>query len=203
MNSRQHLRKQTRAKRQALTLLEQQQASDALLEQLINDALVKKAQSLAIYLANDGELNCETFIKWCWQQGKHVYLPVIHPFSSGNLLFIRYEENTPMVRNRFNIQEPKLNVTKVCLSSQLDIIFTPLVAFDKTGARLGMGGGFYDRTLASWHQKLTQTPEQVTHIKPYPIALAHDCQQVEQIPSAHWDIPLPKIITPSQKITLF
>ncbi|MNH39826.1 5-formyltetrahydrofolate cyclo-ligase family protein [compost metagenome] len=50
-----------------------------------------------------------------------------------------------------------------------------------------MGGGFYDRTLQNWQ-----------HAGPYPIGLAHDCQQVEKVPVEHWDIPLPEIITPSQ-----
>jgi 5-formyltetrahydrofolate cyclo-ligase len=60
------------------------------------------------------------------------------------------------------------------------------VAFDETGARLGMGGGFYDRTLTHWQK-----------INTYPIGIAHDCQRVESVPIESWDIPLPEIITPN------
>ncbi|MCJ8296057.1 MAG: 5-formyltetrahydrofolate cyclo-ligase, partial [Colwellia sp.] len=136
---------------------------------------------------NDGELATAAFIDWCWQQKKEVYLPVVHPFSRGNLLFLRYQADTPLVSNVFGILEPKLDVTKVCPLAGLDIICTPLVAFDETGARLGMGGGFYDRSLAHWQQS-----------KLYPLGLAHDCQLVESIPVESWDIPLPEIITPSK-----
>ena len=62
-----------------------------------------------------------------------------------------------------------------------------------------MGGGFYDRTLASWYKKY-KNASQTSITKPYPIGLAHDCQQVDSIPNECWDIPIPLIITPSQKI---
>ena len=52
-----------------------------------------------------------------------------------------------MLKNKFGIWEPKLNVQNVLPLKELDILFTPLVAFDKQGNRLGMGGGFYDRTF--------------------------------------------------------
>jgi 5-formyltetrahydrofolate cyclo-ligase len=95
-----------------------------------------------------------------------------------------------MTENIFGILEPRLDVSKVCPLSKLDIICTPLVAFDNIGSRLGMGGGFYDRTLAHWQ----------THDNLYPIGLAHDCQQVEKVPMQSWDVPLPEIITPTQNL---
>ncbi|BFO11703.1 hypothetical protein GGER_42130 [Serratia rubidaea] len=119
--------------------------------------------------------------------GKRLYLPVLHPFSPGNLLFLHYHAGSVLRPNRFNILEPELDVRNVLPTSQLAVILAPLVAFDAQGQRLGMGGGFYDRTLQQWQ-----------HGGPYPIGLAHDCQQVESIPSEHWDIPLPEIVTPSK-----
>ena len=47
------------------------------------------------------------------------------------------------------------------------------MAFDEAGNRLGMGGGYYDRTLACWHEH---------RLGPKPLGLAHDCQQVEAVP---------------------
>jgi 5,10-methenyltetrahydrofolate synthetase len=58
--------------------------------------------------------------------------------------------------------------------SMLDIICTPLVAFDEAN-RLGMGGGYYDRTLACWHEH---------QLGPRPLGLAHDCQQVDAVPGS-------------------
>jgi len=194
MDARSSLRKTIRLQRNALTKAEQQTASLDLLQRLSNHSKIQSAQHIAIYLTNDGELDPIEFIHWCWQQGKHVYLPVIHPFSKGNLLFLNYHQGSMMVKNQYGILEPKLDVRHLRSVNDIDILCTPLVAFDKAGSRLGMGGGFYDRTLAAWYQKYQY--ESLLDTKPYPIGLAHDCQLVESIPSELWDIPLPEIITP-------
>ena len=187
MNTRLQLRKAIRQRRNALSVIQQRNAAIALATSLSSHSKIQAANRIAVYLTNDGELGTSIFIDWCWQQQKEVYLPVVHPFSSGNLLFLRYQQDSKLVSNAFGILEPKLDVTKVCPLTELDIICTPLVAFDETGARLGMGGGFYDRSLAHWQQS-----------KLYPLGLAHDCQLVENIPVESWDIPLPEIITPSK-----
>lgn len=188
--SRQEIRKQIRDARQKLSASAQQQSALLLTNQLSIYDKVLNAEHIAIYLSNDGELNTSEFIDWCWQKNKCVYLPVLHPFSRGNLLFLRYQKNTPMVENQYGIKEPKLDVTKVRTVNQLDIVFTPLVAFDDNGNRLGMGGGFYDRTLAQLPKKNSNSPAV--------IGLAHNCQQVPLIPIESWDIPIPTIITPTK-----
>ncbi len=186
------IRASIRAKRKALTPNDQQQSSQLLLERLTALALLNKARHVAVYLTNDGEPNLQPFIHWCWQHNINTYLPVIHPFSKGNLLFLHYHNKSEMVHNQYKILEPKLNVNEVLANQQLDIIFTPLVAFDSQGNRLGMGGGYYDRTLAAWYHHKDKVN------KPFPIGIAHDCQQVEKIPQESWDIPIPEIITPSK-----
>lgn len=153
----------------------------------------KNAKHIAIYLTNDGEIGTRDFIELAWSDRKYIYLPVIHPFSKHHLLFVRYQPETVLVKNRFGIPEPIPTPSSLCLMEQLDIVFTPLVAFDKTGARMGMGGGFYDRTLASLQS--TNPDCQI-------IGLAHDCQEVEHIDQQPWDIPLHQIITPSRHIII-
>lgn len=185
MTDRKELRKIVRLRRNALSKSEQNRTEIELKNRLSNHDKIRKANRIAVYLSNDGELSTTSFIDWCWQKKKEVYLPVIHPFSSENLLFLRYQADTQLVSNRYGILEPKLDVTKVCPLAEFDVICTPLVAFDNTGARLGMGGGFYDRSLANWQQT-----------KLYPLGLAHNCQLVESVPVESWDIPLPEIITP-------
>lgn len=152
---------------------------------------IQNARTVSLFLSFDGELNTRPLIERLWQAGKSVYLPVLHPFSRGNLLFLRYSAESEMVLNHFGIEEPRLNVQQVLPVSRLDIIFTPLVAFDATGQRLGMGGGFYDRTLQDWESAYAQ------QCGPYPIGLAHDCQRVDALLVQEWDVPLPEIITPS------
>ena len=193
IKDRNDIRQDLRHKRSQLNDVRQQEQAVLLFEKLTEQKEVTNAKKIAIYLANDGELDTSPFINWCWTNKVSVYLPVIHPFSKGNLLFLRYEKTTILIKNTYGILEPTLDVRNIITVDKLDIIFTPLVAFDTGGNRLGMGGGFYDRTLANWHIQYQQNKQ----TKPLPIGLAHDCQKVEKIPFEIWDIPLPKIITPT------
>ncbi len=184
---RQRIRSEVRQRRKQLSPEQQQYFALQIVEQAGQHEKIQQATTLSVFLSFDGELDTTPLIHRLWQQGKQLCLPVLHPFSPGNLLFLRFTPDTPLIRNRFNILEPKLDITQVVLLSELDIVFTPLVAFDSHGQRLGMGGGFYDRTLQHWQEN-----------GPYPIGLALDCQQVEQLPIEEWDIPLPEIITPGK-----
>ncbi len=95
-----------------------------------------------------------------------------------------------MKANRYGIFEPELNCSHICPVAELDFILTPLVAFDSQGNRLGMGGGYYDRTLA-------QIPDNAVK-KPVLIGIAHQCQEVDALPIASWDVPLDYIVTPER-----
>ena len=176
-------RQQIRKTRANLTALQQQQAEDSITQQALAFIEERNAQHIALYVSFDGEISTEKLIKTLWAQDKHVYLPVLHPFNPNHLLFLRYLPDTPMLKNKFGIWEPKLNVQNILPLDELDILFTPLVAFDKQGNRLGMGGGFYDRTLQNW--------QNASFI---PVGLAHQCQQVEQLPTEAWDVQLHQIL---------
>jgi len=63
------------------------------------------SKHIAIYLSNDGELDTSLLIKELWSLNHTVYLPIIHPFNGANLLFQRYEKNSPMRANRYGILE--------------------------------------------------------------------------------------------------
>ena len=180
---RNQLRQQIRKTRANLTALQQQQAEDSITQQALAFIEERNAQHIALYVSFDGEISTDKLIKTLWAQDKHVYLPVLHPFNPNHLLFLRYLPDTPMLKNKFGIWEPKLNVQNVLPLDELDILFTPLVAFDKQGNRLGMGGGFYDRTLQTWQNASFM-----------PVGLAHQCQQVEQLPTEAWDVPLHQIL---------
>ena len=180
---RNQLRQQIRKTRANLTALQQQQAEDSITQQALTLIEERNAQHIALYVSFDGEISTDQLIKTLWAQSKQVYLPVLHPFNPNHLLFLRYLPDTPMLKNKFGIWEPKLNVQNVLPLDELDILFTPLVAFDKQGNRLGMGGGFYDRTLQHWQKSSFIL-----------VGLAHQCQQVEQLPTEAWDVPLHQIL---------
>lgn len=185
--TRQQIRQQIRLRRRALTPEQQTQFALLAADRMMAYPPVLLAHTVAVFLSFDGELDTRPLIDQLWRAGKRVYLPVLHPFSPGNLLFLHYHPSSDLVVNRLKIREPKLDVRDVLPLSQLDVLVTPLVAFDADGQRLGMGGGFYDRTLQNWWQHRLQ-----------PVGYAHDCQQVDALPTEQWDIPLPAVITPSK-----
>ncbi|WOI38518.1 5-formyltetrahydrofolate cyclo-ligase [Alteromonas sp. CI.11.F.A3] len=196
ITSRVTLRKTLRAARNALSSSQQQHASLAVRDNLLSLPAITHASSIACYLPNDGEVDLRPFMHACWELNKgaalHTSLPVLHPVCKGHLLFLRYTDKTPMRVNKYNIEEPILACPDVIPTFHHQVILMPLVGFDANGNRLGMGGGYYDRTLASIQ---TQT------IRPKLIGIAHDCQQVDQLPVQHWDIPVNRIVTPTQQLT--
>ncbi|WP_120506534.1 5-formyltetrahydrofolate cyclo-ligase [Rahnella bruchi] len=186
-SARQTIRTEIRQRRNNLTAEQQSQFALQAAERVATHPKIQSAKTISVFLSFDGELDTKPLIDRLWREGKQLCLPVLHPFSAGNLLFLRYTPDTPLIRNRLKILEPQLDVTQVIPLSQLNIILTPLVAFDSTGQRLGMGGGFYDRTLEHWQESGA-----------YPIGLAHDCQHVDALPVEYWDVPLPQVITPAK-----
>lgn len=192
MSIRQKIRKNIRAKRAILTFAEQRHASLQLISTLKNHQQLKNAHHIGLYLANDGELDPMLLIEYFWSIGKQVYLPVLHPFAKGYLLFIKFTVKTLLVPNRFGIPEPRLCKEHIIPLNELDVVMTPLVAFDLAGNRLGMGGGFYDRTLSQLNG--------INNEGPYLMGIAHDLQQVSELPCEAWDIPLAEIVTPTRII---
>ena len=186
-SSRQDIRQLIRQRRRALSPEQQALFAQQAATRMMAYPPVLMANTVALFLSFDGELDTQPLIDQLWRAGKKVYLPVLHPFSPGNLLFLHYHPNSELVINRLKIIEPKLDVRDVLPLNELDVLITPLVAFDENGQRLGMGGGFYDRTLQNWQQHGLQ-----------PVGYAHDCQRVERLPVEKWDIPLPAVVTPSK-----
>lgn len=187
--NRSELRKHFRTLRNNLTQLEQTRAAKLLLESL--KRLDLNVTTVALFLANDGEINPAVVIDWFWQTQISVVLPVLDPVNSGHLVFQKYTKNTILPKNKYGIPEPAYASAAIVPLEQIDIVFMPLVAFDLSGNRLGMGGGYYDRTLETNNNRAE---------RPILIGLAHDCQQAESLPEASWDIPLDLILTPSQKL---
>ncbi len=146
--------------------------------------------TVAVYHSFAGELPTQQVIQRLWENGFQTVLPVLHPFAKGHLLFLRYTPDTRMTQNKYGIEEPELRVDNVVPLTDIDVLLLPLVGFDEHGNRLGMGGGYYDRTLAQWYNG--HTPHLL------PIGLSYDEQRVSELPVEAWDIPLPEIITPGK-----
>ena len=189
------IKRQTlRQRRRALTSQQQHSAATAIKHHLGQIPELLRAHRIASYLANDGEISPHVIIDELAKRGKQTYLPVLHPLKYNRLYFVRHHPPQTLRKNRFGISEPLLLTNSVAAISTLDIILLPLVGFDRQGNRLGMGGGYYDRTLARFHHKAGK--------RPVLIGLAHHCQEVMQLQAQNWDIPLDIIATDRELIRI-
>ncbi len=189
------LRKQLRCKRNSLSPQQQHAAAQSLYRQLAQQQVFRRAQHVAFYLACDGEISPHLLLKAALNQGKQVYLPVIAPWPKYKMVFQQLLPDELWETNSYGITQPRWNPQRQRPIWTLDLLCMPLVGFDQAGNRLGMGGGYYDRALAPLVEH--------EHIKmPTLLGLAHACQEVEQIPTQSWDIPLQAVVTDSAYLLL-
>jgi 5-formyltetrahydrofolate cyclo-ligase len=181
--TRPQLRRLLRDARRALTPAEQRQAARGLYRQLAQHPLFRKARHIALYLPNDSEIDPRLLLREAQRRGKTTYLPVLNAWPRTRMVFQRIDHGEKMRPNRFRILEPHVSIARQRPIWALDLILLPLVGFDEVGGRLGMGAGFYDRSLAYQSRRKAWK-------KPVLLGLAHECQKVEQLAQASWDVPL-------------
>jgi len=180
------LRRQLRQARRALTASQQRKAALDLAQRMLRSHWLRQARNIAFYLANDGEIDPSPLLKAALDAGKNCFLPRIVDPINPHMVFAQFRRGDPLQHNRFGIAEPAPQAPSI-IATKLDLVLMPLVGFDQHGNRLGMGGGFYDRTLAY--------KRQLPSAQPHLIGLAHECQRVATLPADKWDITLDGVIT--------
>lgn len=192
LNDRKAIRQFMRGLRNQLTDQQQLIAAKSLSQQLLSLSWFQRAQKIAVYLANDGEIDPIVISAKAMYRKRQCFLPTLHPIKKNQLLFGDYQG--PKALNRFGISEPDPKRNDMVNPQHLDLVLLPLVAFDKQGGRLGMGGGFYDRTF----EFLKRSGQN----KPKLVGLAHHFQQVPHLPVESWDVPLSAIVTDKEIINV-
>jgi 5-formyltetrahydrofolate cyclo-ligase len=187
-------RKILRSQRRELSAKQQLIMADKIAANLCSQSFFLRAKRVGIYLANEGEVNPSIIYDICQKSGKLLFLPVIHPLKHHRLHFARVKPNSALVDNRFGILEPCIKSTTLSPPWSLDLILMPLVGFDSQGNRLGMGGGFYDRTFAFTAKKTSPSPKL--------IGLAYSFQELQEIKPQPWDIPVSGIVTEKEYLSI-
>jgi len=179
------MRREMRARRRALPAATRIAAAEALAARLLSLPFAPQAGFAAGYWAMDGEIALHV-----WQlrlpQGVRYCLPVLH--ADDRLRFAPWRPGAPLSTNRYGIPEPDVPETELLRPDQLDLVVAPLVAFDAAGHRLGMGGGWYDRSFAARVDRPAP---------PHLVGAAFSVQQADTILPAAWDIPLDAVCTES------
>lgn len=189
--SRPQLRRMLRNARRALTPSAQRQAAHGLYRQLAQHPLFRRAKHISLYLPTDGEIDPRLLLRAAQRRGKATYLPVLSAWPRTKMVFQRVKPGDKLLPNRFRILEPRVNAKRQRKVWALDLVLLPLVGFDDAGGRLGMGGGFYDRSLAYLARRQSWR-------KPTLLGLAHECQKVDRLAQASWDVPLAGTVTDKQ-----
>ncbi|WP_122316299.1 5-formyltetrahydrofolate cyclo-ligase [Pseudomonas cichorii] len=188
--TRPQLRRQLRKARRALSSSQQRVAARGLYRQLAQHPLFRRARHVSLYIPMDGEIDPRLLLQEAQRRGKATYLPVLNAWPRTRMVFQRVRPGEKFIRNRFRIPEPVINRARQRRIWALDLILMPLVGFDDQGGRLGMGGGFYDRSLAYLARRKTWK-------KPLLLGMAHECQKVERLAQASWDVPLQGTVSDS------
>ena len=188
--ARSNLRTSLRKLRANISLERQQEAADSLAARCLSILDINTHVHVAGYFAVGGEILVDQILANVRSRGGFSYAPVL---SEGNTLrFAPFDDYTPMISNKFNIKEPDVATSDYLMPTDLDAVLVPLVGFDKSRNRMGMGGGFYDRSFAHRNNATG---------KPFLIGVAYDIQQAESVYPDWWDVKLDVIVTESQVIT--
>lgn len=182
------LRRQLKAARNAISPTLRRHAARASLRLSLRHGLLLRAQRIGFYLPNGGEFDSQLLLNQALLMQRECYLPLV-PRRGRVLRFGRIGRNTRMATNRYGIAEPV--DARPLRARQLDLLLIPLVGFDCQGYRLGMGGGYYDATLAFMHHRRLWR-------KPRLVGIAYECQRVEMLPHDPWDMPLDAVLTERQ-----
>tara|TARA_B110000879_G_scaffold110194_1_gene147589 strand:- start:327 stop:923 length:597 start_codon:yes stop_codon:yes gene_type:complete len=185
-NTRQAVRDSLRQTRRDLSQEQQAVASQGLFELIHKLDIFSDAKRIAFYQPIDGEVDPSLLLKYALREGKSCFLPRISDENPEFVSFAPYDENTKLRNSDWGIAEPPAPET-IPSPTNLDLVFVPLVAFDRYCFRLGMGKGFYDRTFSF---KIFNRQS-----RPLLIGLAHECQYTEPLPVKSWDVKLDAVIT--------
>jgi len=182
------LRRSLRIRRNTLSAEERRLAARQLALNVAGTRLFLTSRRIACYLPNDGEIDTGGIIERVGRLRKTCYLPVLSRLLHDRLWFARIGAETEFTPNRFGIPEPVVGARELVRAQELDLILMPLVGFDDDGNRLGMGGGFYDRSLEFLRHRHHWR-------KPHVLGLAYDFQRVNGLVPDPWDIPLQGVAT--------
>jgi 5-formyltetrahydrofolate cyclo-ligase len=186
---RRRLRRELKAKRNSLNREQISSSTSRIAKNLWGSGLLARAQNVAVYLAMPGEVDCLNIVEGARLRKMRIFAPILR---DQKLLFAPIERRAKLYKNRYDIAEPAVSANKYIQPQNLDAVIVPLLSFDKDGNRMGMGGGFYDRSFAFRKRRGNWK-------RPLLIGAAYSFQQVDRLIAESWDVPLDIVIT-EQKI---
>ena len=178
------LRREIRCKRAAIEAAQRKRWDAAINQHLDEYSRLASPAVVAAYLAFDGEPDLMPALAGLEYRGVKLALPVIQDAPAKAVIAFRHWTLTSkMQQNRYGISEPA--GTREIRVTDIDLVLFPLVGWDKTGGRLGMGASFYDRLFQPFSELR----------RPVRMGIGYELQYVERIPSEPWDIRLHGVLS--------
>lgn len=150
-------------------------------------------RSVMAYVSFRSELNMNGLIEWCWRKGIEVFIPrCVQADRSMTLHVITAWDQ--LTAGSYGILEPEPDQAPAIPPGTVpDVVIVPGLAFDRTGGRLGYGGGYYDR--------FADAMSGFGH-HPLWIGAGFEAQVVEQVPSDSHDLRLDGLVTERELLIL-
>jgi len=182
-------RLQLRRRRRSIPRAKRLAAERAILRHLKQLRVFRPGARVAVYLSMPGEVSLRAGLADAARAGTRLYAPRIISRRRLSMFFLPFAPGGRTPSNFFGTQEPDGNFDRRLATLEFDTIVVPLLGFDRRGVRLGMGAGYYDRTL-----RRRIDPARAWR-RPRLIGVAFACQELAVIEPAPWDVPLDCIVT--------
>lgn len=186
MENKGDIRKMVLGLRDALTDNEIEAKSGLIIGRLKELGEFREASTVMVYLSFGSEVRSDDLIRWGWEKGKRIVIPLCRPEGRG-LTPCLLDDFAELEIGHYGIREPKAGNIRSLPRGEIDAILVPAVAFDRLGYRVGYGGGYYDRFLL-------EVPRAVR------IGVAFCCQIVAEVPADPHDVPVNWIVTEEEII---
>lgn len=183
------MRRAISALRSDLTTREHREKSDQVAERIIQLLSGRKLPlTIAAYMPNRGEVDIEPVMEYCWAKGVRVIIPKSEP-TTRQLRFYYVEglQDLASEAGAYGIREPHGQAKEWNDQDDLELVLVPGLAIDDSFARLGYGGGYYDRWLA----RLAQ----LKRVKPLYVFPAFELQRLRAVPSEEHDVRMDIVVT--------
>ena len=170
--------------RRSMAAPDRARASRRIAERFLNSRYFMASDTIGCYVSTWDEVDTSAIIERAWRAKKRIFLPV-----TGARRFLYFRETLPeteLAMNDFGLWEPVSG--RPIDVSDLDVVVTPLVVFDSSRNRIGMGGGYFDRTFAFLRDRQYW-------LRPKLIGVAFESQRVHKITPNPWDIPVFRVYT--------
>lgn len=176
------LRRELRSARQALARAQRRAKSLRAAQHLLHAPRLRRARCIAVYVAIGSELDTSALIASLHRLKRRVRVPVVQAGDTASMRMLPLGPGAVLRARRYGIHEPARRL-RPQRREHIDLVVLPLIGFDARGFRLGSGGGYYDRWLA------TQRP------RPYCVGYGYALQEVESLPTEPWDQGLDAVCT--------